>query len=236
MSEEFLTRRQLREAEAAAAALAEAPTPSRRELRDRERAIQERLAELQTPSQPVAVEIPVSIAPVSTPIEIVPQVQVPEFISEPEPFVDGANPGTIPTQLIRREISTETNSIILPTLPDITGSTFTVPSSNIVVRTGSIELATQSTPATGEITLVTAPQVEVDASRTEEISEIDTGMIGVVGIKPIPARSLPKRNKERVFPGRLRKGWGTVYLVLAVAVVMAAIGALVFMLFTSKII
>ncbi|MFM6980710.1 MAG: hypothetical protein ACKOWE_04840 [Micrococcales bacterium] len=236
MSEEFLTRRQMREREQTAASAPEV-LPTRRELRDREKAIQDRLEKNLTPSQPIGVIVPESVLPtaLATTTAVTETPVVTEFVTQ-APFIDEANPGTIPTQVIRREVTTDTASIILPTLPDITGSSFVVPESNIVIHTGAIDVPAQPTTPTGEITLITQPEPVIDASRADYVEPTDTGKIGVLGIEPMPARSLAKRNKDRVFPGRLRKGWGTVYLVLGVALVMAAIGTLVFLLFSANII
>lgn len=235
MSEEFLTRRELREREAAANANA-APEPSlsRRELRDRERAIQQRLDEMRNDSPAPAVLIPVQVMPAQTYVSEPEQpAAVTDFLSQ-STFTDDANPGTIPTQIIRREVSTETNSIVLPAVPDISKSQFAVPDSNMVVRTGAIDLPAQSKALTGEITILTQPASVIDVSQAEDISESDTSKVGVIGITPVPARSMPKKNREKVFPGRLRKGWGTVYLVLAVATLMASIATLVFFAYAYK--
>lgn len=238
MSEEFLTRRQLREREAAAVQtpLSE-PVATRRELRDRERAIQERLDQAQASSPAQPVKLPDSSFPLSSVSpEITREPEQTRFLTEASEFVDDSNPGTIPTQVIRRDVSTETNSIILPTLPDITGSTFTVPESNIVVRTGAIELPQQPTTMTGEITLVVQPEPIVEYSEPKSELPVDTGKVGIVGIEPVPARALPKKGKEKVFPGRLRKGWGVVYLVLGIALLMAVMATAVFFAYVYKII
>lgn len=236
MSEEFLTRRQLREREAAAAQQESEALPSRRELRDRERAIQERLDEaISTNAQPV--KLPESSFPAQVISEpIVSNVEATQFLNEPQPFTDDSNPGTIPTQIIKREVSTETNSIILPTLPDITGSSFAVPQSNIVVRTGAIDLPQQQNPVTGEITLIVQPEPIVEVAEAKPELATETGKVGIIGIEPVPARSLPKKSKEQVFPGRLRKGWGVVYLVLGIALLMATLAAGIFFAYAYKLI
>lgn len=232
MSEEFLTRRELRER--AAAVTPPEPVLSRRELRDRERAIQQRLDDMNNLAPAVAVAIPEQVMPQQT---VAPQVEKPaeatQFLTQPV-FTDDANPGTIPTQIIRREVSTETNSIVLPSVPDISKSQFVVPDSNIVIRTGAIDLPAQPQPTTGEITLITQPATVIDASQAESVADSDTSKVGVIGINPVPARALPKRNREKVFPGRLRKGWGTVYLVLGIATLMATVATMVFFAYAYK--
>lgn len=229
MSEEFLTRRELRER--AAAVAPPEPLLSRRELRDRERAIQQRLDDMSTMAPAVAVPIPEQAMPrqAVTP-EVEKPVEVTQFLTQPV-FTDDANPGTIPTQIIRREVSTETNSIVLPSVPDISKSQFTVPDSNILIRTGAIDLPSQPKPTTGEITLITQPASVIDASQAESAANSETSKVGVIGINPVPARALPKKNREKVFPGRLRKGWGTVYLVLGIATLMATVATMVFFAF-----
>lgn len=262
MSEVFLTRRQAREQERLqqsqnlnaddAQVFNFSPEPvqpeikpepevflSRRELRDRERGIQERLEAAQKPQQPLAVEIPEELISEELVIENVePAVELSTNFIESETFFDDANPGTIPTQIIKREISTETNSIVLPTLPELTGNSFVVPASNIVIHTGTIDLAgIAQEPAThsGEITLVTQPFSNPETFM-DDLLGVEAGMQGILGIEPVAAREISKRSRERIFPGRLRKGWGALYMVLGVALLMSALGSLVFFIYTSKLI
>ena len=255
MSEEFLSRRELRARQAAsvapapepvlsrrelraqqAASVAPAPEPvlSRRELRDRESAIQKRLDEMSALAPAAPVSIPEQAMPQQVVIAPVESVAEATAFLKQTVFTDNANPGTIPTQILSRGVSSETNSIVLPSVPDISMSQFAVPDSNIVIRTGAIDLPSQPQPVTGEITLITQPAAVIDASQAEAPEDIDPSRVGVTGINPVPARSLSKKKREKVFPGRLRKGWGTVYLVLGIATLMAAIAIIVFFAYAYK--
>lgn len=259
MTEEFLTRRQLRERELAAQSQNPNPDDSI-ELRDRELAIQEILRAAQI-SSVQAVQIPepahLAAAPVPEPVVAFDaQTAIEDFeiqretaaadasaaITETnaqavatqsgtqEPtatsvFTDDANPGTIPTQIITREVSTDTATIILPTIPNLNDNVISVPNSNIVIKTGAIDVVKTEDSQTDEVRPITGPiQVIVEAQKADDGLRAESLMQGITSIEPIPARRLREKSKTRVFPSKLRKGMGSLYMVLASALIMITVG------------
>lgn len=230
--------------------------PSRRELRDRERAIQERMAAEQFLSQQPAVVVPpapelpkahgrraASVAPDSTPYyapEAVPAILTPEpvayrpaptQISEPDTYV---MPGVtvLPSIPVAREIETNTNSIILDSVPTFENSTIVVKDSNEqtrLIRTGAIDLPPLQT-ITGEVEIIKSAQIA-----DQHLLAAATGSLPV-SIEPQPARSFSAKKRERVFPTKLTKGKGSLHTVLATGIIMATVGTVFLTAFMLKLI
>lgn len=115
------------------------------------------------------------------------------------------------------DIVSDTNSLVIDMPKDITNSTLVIADSGVVLTTGSITLPTLK-PETGEISLVAAGEA-ADAALAVEKREFV-----VTGIEPQPARRhMRSRKRSSVFPTRLRKGMGQVYLVLFSAIMTAAV-------------
>jgi len=115
------------------------------------------------------------------------------------------------------DIVSDTNSIVIEMPKDITNSTLLIADSGVVLTTGSITLPTIKAD-TGEISLVAAAEA-ADAALAGEKREFV-----VTGIEPQPARRhMRSRKRSSVFPTRLRKGMGQVYLVLFSAIMTAAV-------------
>jgi hypothetical protein len=115
------------------------------------------------------------------------------------------------------DIVTDTNSIVIEMPKDITNSTLVIADSGVVLTTGSITLPTLKAD-TGEITVIAAAEA-ADAALNKEKRDYS-----VEGIQPLPARRhMRSRKRSSVFPTRLRKGMGQVYMVLFSAVMTAAV-------------
>ena len=115
------------------------------------------------------------------------------------------------------DIVTDTNSIVIEMPKDITNSTLVIADSGVVLTTGSITLPTLKAD-TGEISVIAAAEA-ADAALTNEKRDYS-----VEGIQPLPARRHTRsRKRSSVFPTRLRKGMGQVYMVLFSAVLTAAV-------------
>jgi hypothetical protein len=101
----------------------------------------------------------------------------------------------------------EPTSLVVDNYRDITNMTVSVPDSNMVIQTGSIELPWLTKAETGQVAVVEAAN-EADSAVSSETE------LTVTGISPVPARVHERtRRKASVFPTKLRRGWGVVYLV-----------------------
>lgn len=240
--------------------------PTRRELRDRERAIQERMAAEQFLNQQPAVVVPPApvAAPVASPVVDLPPAQpTPNFapvvsqatVAQPPVHgrraaapveqslpvyippvtaapIESTQPGTIPNIPLVREIETNTNSIVLDVVPTLENTTIVIKSADEqtrLIRTGAIDLPPLQT-ITGEVEVVRAASV-VD----QQLEAAATGSSAVL-IEPQPARTFSARKRDRVFPGKLSKGMGSVHTVLATAIIMATLGAVFVIAFMLKLI
>jgi hypothetical protein len=115
------------------------------------------------------------------------------------------------------DIVSDTNSIVIEMPKDITNSTLLIADSGVVLTTGSITLPPIKAD-TGEISLVAAAEAG-DAALAGEKREFV-----VTGIEPLAARRhLRSRKRSSVFPTRLRRGMGQVYLVLFSAIMTATV-------------
>lgn len=115
------------------------------------------------------------------------------------------------------DIVTDTNSIVIEMPKDITNSTLVIADSGVVLTTGSITLPNLKAD-TGEISVIAAAEAADTALNKEKRD------YSVEGIQPLPARvHMRSRKRSSVFPTRLRKGMGQVYMVLFSAVMTAAV-------------
>ena len=136
----------------------------------------------------------------------------PEQPVQERPVVEELFPRSGPIDIV-----VDTNSIVIEMPKDITNSTLVVPDSGVVLTTGSITLPNIKAD-TGEITVIAAAEA-ADTALASEKREF-----AVTGIEPLPARRhMRSRKRSSVFPTRLRKGMGQVYLVLFSAIITAAV-------------
>jgi hypothetical protein len=114
----------------------------------------------------------------------------------------------------------EPTSLVIDNYRDIENMTVSVPDSNMVIQTGSIDLPWLTKVETGQIAVVEAAN-EADSAVSSEADQL------VTGISPIPARVHERtRRKSSVFPTKLRKGWGIVHLVGVSAFILGVVASL----------
>jgi len=109
----------------------------------------------------------------------------------------------------------EPTAIVVDAVPDITNMSVVLPESGIVIQTGAIDLPWLKAESS-EIQIVTEAAAVADAVAGSEAP--------TTGINPIPARVHERtRRKASVFPNKLRRGWGVVYLTAISAFLLGAL-------------
>ncbi|MFM7030592.1 MAG: hypothetical protein ACKOWK_05970 [Micrococcales bacterium] len=109
----------------------------------------------------------------------------------------------------------EPTAIVVDAVPDITNMSMILPESGLVIQTGAIDLPWLNTESS-EIQVVTEAAAAADAANKREET--------ATGIHPIPARVHERtRRKASVFPNKLRRGWGVVYLTALSAFLLGAL-------------
>jgi len=171
---------------------------SRREARELERA-QSGAVDLPTPEAP---EVVVPAAPMSRREAREAQRSNTEVDFSGLAVEDIQLPATGPIKIL------EPTAIVVDAVRDITNMSVVLPGSGAVLNTGAIELPWLDKANTGSIAVVEASQDADQALAAEIVENTNTG------INPMPARVHERtRRKASVFPNKLRRGWGVVYLV-----------------------
>ena len=112
---------------------------------------------------------------------------------------------------------TQSNSLVLESVPDVSNMMLVLPDSGALLKTGAIDLPVIKAD-TGQMAVIEAAE-SADLQRETEQKEQ-----AVSGIEPIPARVHQRtRRRSSVFPTRLRQGWGVVHLVLISSFILLAI-------------
>lgn len=113
------------------------------------------------------------------------------------------------------DVVPDTNSLVIEMPKDITNSTMVIADGGVTLTTGSITLPKLDT---GEISLVVAAEAADLAVQEDKRDQI------VTGIEPLPARRHSRsRKRQSVFPTKLRRGMGQVYIVLFSAILTASV-------------
>ena len=134
--------------------------------------------------------------------------QLVEF-SENHPIDEIQFPSTGPIKIL------EPTALVVDAVPDITNMSMILSDSGVVIQTGAIDLPWLKTDS-AELQEVTDAANAADAA-----SKVDAAQ---TGITPIPARVHERtRRKASVFPSKLRRGWGIVYLTALSAFLLGAV-------------
>ena len=254
-SERLPTRRELREAQLLGGAQAQPsqstppaaprrlePPPTRRQIREMERAQDPFVALTTAPAIPV--QPPVAFQPaLPALVQVVPQpplpVPLPPQPQPPVPQVPEALPplpqqfaqttsaapqpwsltdtGSIFTMSPTPGAAPQTASIVIAAPVDPLSFTGPIFTSGDLPRTGSITIPSLGT-ATAEVSLAKA------ANDADLASALDSSGAYVAGIPPIAAAGVIRsRSKDSAFPQKLRRGKGQLYLVLTTVLLMATV-------------
>ncbi len=200
------------------------PPPTRRQIRELERA-QEPLAPAlihvaPQPTPPVPIPLPPQPEP---PVPQVPEVLpplpkqlAPVAAPAPQPW-SLTDTGSIFTMSPTPGAAPQTASIVIATPVDPLSFTGPIVTSGDRLRTGSITIPSLGS-ATAEVSLAKA------ATDADLASALDSKGAYVAGIPPIAAAGVIRsRSKESAFPQKLRRGKGQLYLVLTTVLLMATV-------------
>ncbi len=235
IGEQLPSRRELREAQRlietqgqpsqtapAAAPRQLEPPPTRRQIRELERAQQPLAPALVAPQPTPPVPIPLPPQP-QPPVPQVPEVPpplpkqfAPAVAPAPQPW-SLTDTGSIFTMSPTPGAAPQTASIVIAAPVDPLSFTGPIVTSGDRLRTGSITIPSLGS-ATAELSLAKA------ATDADLASALDSSGAYVAGIPPIAAAGVIRsRSKESAFPQKLRRGKGQLYLVLTTVMLMATV-------------
>ena len=162
-------------------------------------------------------------APVALTADSVPPLLSGSITIPAAPVDTGSVPVGTANELFPRsgpiDVVQDTNSLVIEMPRDITNSTMVIADGGVTLTTGSITLPKLDT---GEINLVVAAEAADAAVQEDKRDQI------VTGIEPLPARRHQRsRKRQSVFPTKLRRGMGQVYIVLFSAILTAGVLGLV---------